>query len=75
MSIIRCSSIEPATEREEFFKNKIPATVKVASRRASPGIVEAIERSKANAEMAISRFFFLSNLLMDRKSNLEKKFS
>jgi hypothetical protein len=68
-----CSSIEPATERAEFFKQKLPATVKVASCRASPGSAEATERSKANAEMARSRFFFLSNRLMDRKFNLTKR--
>jgi len=55
------------------MQTKSPATVNVASCRASPGRVEARERNKANAEMARSRFFFLSNRLIDMKFNLYKR--
>jgi hypothetical protein len=54
-------------------ERKLPATVKVTSCRASPGSIEATERSRENAEMARPRFFFLSNRLIERKFNLRRK--
>jgi hypothetical protein len=52
------------------MKQTSPATVKLASCRVSPGCFETTDRSKANAEMARPRFFFLSNRLTERKFNL-----
>jgi len=65
--------MKPANKMKGIYTQKVPAIVKVASCRASPGSVEATEHSKANAEMARSRFFFLSKRLIDRKFNLYKR--
>jgi hypothetical protein len=54
-------------------KQTSPATVKLASCRESPDSLEPTDRSKANAEMARPRFFFLSNRLIDRKFNLAER--
>jgi len=65
--------MKPANKMKGIYTQKVPAIVKVVSCRASPGSVEATEHSKANAEMARSRFFFLSKRLIDRKFNLYKR--
>lgn len=66
-------TLDMQLEGKQRSKQKSPATVNVASCRSSPGSAEVTERSKANAEMARSRFFFLSNRLIDRKFNLYKR--